>query len=266
MSNETCSKIEILDTTLKGGFSAMPRVVLRCSKLTMSAKTVYGLLLDYAWQDGECFPGQERLANDCGVHRNTIQKYLVELKEFGLITWKRRGLNKSNMYYILSIQDVFKNMPSKPPKTKDAHKAVHPDAQATVQQDAHETVQVLDSDYYKQNTYKQSLTINDQKNSFDKEAQEIAKELNDLKNIKFYQSVINKREKGDLTQGDIQEALNQTRKVMSESIQDGTGYLKNAGAWFTTCLKKLEKRRQEKSNLNKIKEMKNLLLSKSKMK
>src|SRR5215212_3927159 len=95
--------IEILDPVLRQGFVQLPRAVLKAPKLTRNAKCLYALLLDYAWQEGSSFPGQLRLAEDLGVTDRTIRTDLAELKEFGLIDWKQRGMNKTNVYYILAL-------------------------------------------------------------------------------------------------------------------------------------------------------------------
>lgn len=97
--------IEILDPTLRHGFAQIPRQVLRAPGLSRNAKCLYALLLDYAWQEGSCFPGQPRLAHDLGVSDRTIRTDLDELRVFGLIAWKRRGLSLTNVYQILSIAD-----------------------------------------------------------------------------------------------------------------------------------------------------------------
>src|SRR5260370_38318677 len=92
-------RIEIVDENLRNGFAQMPRPVLKAKGLSFRAKCVYNLLLDYAWQAESCFPGQDRLANDLDTSLDTIQRGLNELKDFGLISWKRTGLNKPNIYY-----------------------------------------------------------------------------------------------------------------------------------------------------------------------
>lgn len=97
--------IEILDSTLRHGFAQIPRQVLRATGLSRNAKCLYALLLDYAWQEGSCFPGQPRLAHDLGVSDRTIRTDLDELREYGLVSWRRRGLSLTNVYQILSIAD-----------------------------------------------------------------------------------------------------------------------------------------------------------------
>jgi hypothetical protein len=47
---------------LKGGFSQMPTDVLKAPQISPTAKTVYTLLLSFAWQDNFAFPSQETLS------------------------------------------------------------------------------------------------------------------------------------------------------------------------------------------------------------
>ena len=97
--------IEILDPNLRLGFAQMPRPVLRAAGLSRNAKTLYALLLDYAWQDGSCFPGQSRLATDLDISVDTLKRDLDELRRYGLLNWKQRGMNQTNIYYILPLNE-----------------------------------------------------------------------------------------------------------------------------------------------------------------
>ena len=254
MTETNKETIEILDTTLKQGFSQIPRTVLRASNLSMQAKTLYALLLDYAWQKGSCFPGQNRLGKDLGVHRNTIQKYLLELRDFGLIKWDRRGFKQTNIYYILSLD--FLN-----DQTSDAQQRVHHDAQSCVQPDAQGSVHKVEEVEYKKKEYKKPLTLKSNDNgeinlnSFDSEAIALAEEFNDFKSIKFYQGIINKRNRGEISDDDIQSALEDTRRVIRTDQVDGTDFLNNPAGWFVSVLNKLIGKRQEKEQKEKVSEM-----------
>lgn len=97
--------IEIVDENLKQGFAQAPRPVLKAKGLSLKAKTLYVLLLDYAWQEDNCFPGQPRLAEDLDISVDTVQRALNELRQYKLVDWKQRGLNQTNVYYILRLSD-----------------------------------------------------------------------------------------------------------------------------------------------------------------
>lgn len=98
--------IVILNESLKRGFTQLPNYVLRDKRLSFGARLAYAVLLSYAWQEDSCFPGQDRMAKDLGTSRRSINSYLKELKDVGFIDWKRRGLTKTNVYYILDYKPI----------------------------------------------------------------------------------------------------------------------------------------------------------------
>jgi DNA-binding MarR family transcriptional regulator len=109
--------VVVQDAALKTGFVQLPNFILTDKELSAYAKLSYALLLSYAWQKDSCFPGQERMANDLGVSRQYLSKALKELQEHSYISIERRGLNKTNVYTILSIQkrwEKFKKKLGKP--------------------------------------------------------------------------------------------------------------------------------------------------------
>src|SRR6266568_431112 len=97
--------IIVQDEALKTGFVQLPNFILTDKKLSAYAKLSYALLLSYAWQKDSCFPGQERMAADLGVSDRYLRQALKELQENNYISVERRGLNKTNVYTILSIQE-----------------------------------------------------------------------------------------------------------------------------------------------------------------
>ncbi|SFF97487.1 Helix-turn-helix domain-containing protein [Desulfotomaculum arcticum] len=114
----------ILDPTLKKGFTSIPNKVLFSPGLSMPAKCLYAILLGFAWQEDECFPGQERLAQAAGCTDRTVRKYLDELKQCGLLSWVQRGLNQTNIYY---IHDISQNKRLEPLGDKDRKERSGPD-------------------------------------------------------------------------------------------------------------------------------------------
>ncbi len=98
--------IVILNEALKHGFTQLPNYIMRDKRLSYGARLAYGELLSYAWQEGSCFPGQERIGKDLGCSRQMVNGYLAELKKYKYVTWERRGLGKTNVYYILDYQPL----------------------------------------------------------------------------------------------------------------------------------------------------------------
>jgi hypothetical protein len=84
--------------------------VLRHPDLSKGAICHYGNLLLYARQDGKCWPGQKRLADDMRVSVRQIHTYNKELEAAGLIETEQRplgdGINQTNVYTITGLLDT----------------------------------------------------------------------------------------------------------------------------------------------------------------
>jgi hypothetical protein len=89
------------DTELAGSyFIQVPVEFVRNKNYSTGAKQLYQVLLTYCGSKTHAWPGQSRLADDLGVTDRTIRNWLKELVTAGLLTVKRRGLTKSNIYHL----------------------------------------------------------------------------------------------------------------------------------------------------------------------
>ena len=82
------------------GFTQVPNHMLLNAKISPGAKLAYAMLLSYAWQNDFSFPGQDRLAGDMGVTRQSANTYIKELSTKGFIKITRRGQGRANLYEI----------------------------------------------------------------------------------------------------------------------------------------------------------------------
>ena len=105
-------KLNTADPIARYGFTQLPNFILRNPEISVGAKTVYALLLSYAWHNNLCFPGQDRLAEDIGLTRPRVTQLLSELQECNLIEIERRGQGKTNFY---TVNFVVKRKGSKGP-------------------------------------------------------------------------------------------------------------------------------------------------------
>lgn len=80
------------------GFIAVPRAML--GKLSPNALALHIALLSYGWQDGQCFPGMARLSQATRLGEKPLRAAKRELVDAGLLTEKRRGLGRPNLYTV----------------------------------------------------------------------------------------------------------------------------------------------------------------------
>ena len=96
------------DALSQRAFTQVPNAILRSDKISPGAKLTYTLLLSYAWHNDFCFPGQDRLADDMGIARQTANRHIKELADKGFIAIKRQGLNRPNLYEVNLTAKVLK--------------------------------------------------------------------------------------------------------------------------------------------------------------
>src|SRR5262245_37223998 len=87
-------KLNWVDPIALHSFTQVPNLILRDPDISIGAKTVYSLLLSYAWHNDLCFPGQDRLAKDMGMGIASVNRFVKELEECALIEITRRGQGK----------------------------------------------------------------------------------------------------------------------------------------------------------------------------
>ena len=88
------------DIATQRGWTGVPNFILESKEISVGAKLTYAMLLKYAREQENCFPGQERLADDMGSSERSVRTWLKELEKTGLIAIKQRGQGKPNLYTI----------------------------------------------------------------------------------------------------------------------------------------------------------------------
>ena len=86
------------DAVTASGFTQVPNAILRSDRISPGAKLVYAMLLSYAWHEDYCFPGQDRLATDIGISRQSVNTQVKELGRAGFIAIRRQGQGRPNIY------------------------------------------------------------------------------------------------------------------------------------------------------------------------
>jgi len=243
------------------GFAQISHLVTEDKLLSDLAIRVYLALLKYAMNKNYCFPGQDKIAETLGKSRSSIFRGLNELRNRGLVSWKTRGLNKTNLYVLKPVSQLYAE---KLNELADVSELQQPD----VSELTHQGVAEMTHKEYKVEEEKiknNKLTLNDEFNSFSEEAIELAKELNDLKSIKYYQKLISQKNKGIVNSDDVTDSLIFTRTQIRTAQVDGTKPLSNPAGLFVKTLKDLQEKRKRKEQLSKLEEFKTKFMEKSKL-
>lgn len=241
------TKIEILDKVLNKGFAGLPRAVLRAKGLSRNAKCLYALLLDYAWQKGSCFPGQTRLCEDLGISENTLRKDLNELKEWKLVDWSQRGFTRTNIYYILPLENSqVMHTPSKIEVHEPQETAGH-EAQDSESHETQKPADIIKEDN-KPSVNKRSVKwVN--ANFKILTPQTLAQKYNDTKNLNFYIHLFKQIESGTYSPDDLRRAIQFTDEQNANRKAKGYEPLGNPAAFMVKSLNehKVSRVRRERS-------------------
>jgi hypothetical protein len=90
--------LETNDPVAAEVFTAVPNFILKNPKLSVGENLTYAMFISHAWHNDQCFPGQERLAEDMGAGVRSMNRFIKGLEAKGFITIQRRGLGKTNLY------------------------------------------------------------------------------------------------------------------------------------------------------------------------
>lgn len=109
-------------------FTMIPNGVISDKNISHGAFRLYCILNSYCYGSKDmCFPSQNTLAQRMNKCIRTIQRYLKELMENGIIKIKRRG-SVSNLYQLLTkaaekakhtAASLIRKSPNKNPKSKN---------------------------------------------------------------------------------------------------------------------------------------------------
>ena len=115
-------RIVVENEMLKAGFAAVPYLVLRDTRVSIGARLAYAILLMYAWQEGSCFPGQVRMAQDMGLSTRHLRRALTELCDVGYISWRKLMPGGTNTY---TLHDIKSKLQAKAKGTSASSRSGH---------------------------------------------------------------------------------------------------------------------------------------------
>ena len=90
-----------LEKWMSQGYTVVRNSVLYEGDLKPVTRLTYIILLSKLFGKEYTFPGQEALAGQVNSSRREIQRSLKTLNDLGWLRVKRRGLGKTNIYYLI---------------------------------------------------------------------------------------------------------------------------------------------------------------------
>jgi biotin operon repressor len=114
-------RVVVQNEILRSGFASFPYLVMEDKRLSIGGRFTYAFLLKYAWQEGSCFAGQEKMAGEMGVSERQLQRYLYELRDCGYIKIERKDNRYNNTYVIVDRRKPSKFKGGKVSKTQMGH-------------------------------------------------------------------------------------------------------------------------------------------------
>ena len=87
-------------------FAQIPLKIMRRTDLSANAKLLYARLVLFVGQNDTAWPSRETLANELGIHLESVKRAIAELANAGLIERKQRGHNRTNEYTIIDAGHI----------------------------------------------------------------------------------------------------------------------------------------------------------------
>lgn len=253
--------------------------LIRSPEITDAEFRTFLALLDFKWNEqSKIFPSLTTLEKIRHKSRKRIVAHLKGLKHIGLITYQRSSERNSNEYIFNKIEFEIVDKTLLVDKSKLVDKTTLPlGSKSTLQVVAKTTPE---RDEYKNTKFNKTLgkndfiKIEDKKSQYydsenfkvdpktedftryNPEALEYAKLLDNLEDIKFYQSLLDEKK---FTHEELQFAFWKTYDEINRDKKDGVTFWKKPGALFNKNLKEiLERKKQIKNGLDKLTESKTM--------
>lgn len=89
------------------GYGTIPKLVMQDKNMSIGAKAVYAYFNSYAGGGDQCFPSRQLMCSDLCISKQTLTKYINELKDNGYITYeqiKENGRFSHNVYTLLGYK------------------------------------------------------------------------------------------------------------------------------------------------------------------
>lgn len=118
--NQDCQDKIVVQGINSKGFGIIPKLVMQDRRLNIQAKAIYAYLCSYAGNGETAFPSRDKILFDLCINKDTYQKYLKQLKDYGYIKVqkvRKDGRFIRNLFILMQIIEPCPEIPC--PKISD---------------------------------------------------------------------------------------------------------------------------------------------------
>ena len=109
-------------------FGVIPKMPMKDRKLSIQAKAIFAYLCAYAGNDGSAFPSTKLMEYELNISKNTLFKYLKELKIIGYVTVTKNKTSTNqfqNNVYTLNDTPCIKSCDTANPYTANCDTTIN---------------------------------------------------------------------------------------------------------------------------------------------
>ena len=88
------------------GYGTVPKVVMQSQEISISAKAVYAYFCSFTGAGHSCFPSQYKICSDLEISKNSLSKYIRELKEAGFVEVEQEKVNGKFSRNVYTLTDT----------------------------------------------------------------------------------------------------------------------------------------------------------------
>lgn len=114
-----------LQGIFENGYGFIAKKVMKDKRLDIYSKAIYSYICSYTGKGSDAFPSQKLICADLGISKDTLYKYLKQLKELGYITTKQENGNKGKFTNTIYTVNLVPCMVSSDTVTTETDTAVY---------------------------------------------------------------------------------------------------------------------------------------------
>lgn len=98
--DKSAISVELASGWKRRGYTMIGNKVVHNPDLSLQAKGLYWYLYSMCFKKDACYTSYDYISKNIKISRNSVHKYLAELRDAGYLIVKRRGQGRTNKYIL----------------------------------------------------------------------------------------------------------------------------------------------------------------------